>query len=306
MRGSEAGRVARAGAFARPHTKNETIPLVKLRLYHHHDGARVAYRETGTGPALTLLHSLGISHREWEPVVAPLSARFRVVLPDLPLHGDSEDRPRHPYTPDWLAEVIAGFCREVAGPRPLIAGHEIGAEIALRAVTTGRLEPSRLVLMSNRLHRREAYSGKRAAWRMACSAASVPGLDRLLSHGAKVVFRPSMGERLTAQHNPAARDLVRHAFSDVGGNGNLARSWAKFARRWPTEAQRYLLDAYPRIERPVLLLWAEDDDRFPIAGPQEALDLLPDAQLRTLPGAGFLMAYDDPVGLARELIAFCG
>jgi hypothetical protein len=25
-----------------------------------------------------------------------------------------------------------------------------------------------------------------------------------------------------------------------------------------------------------------------------------------LPSTGFLMAYDDPVGLARELVAFCG
>src|ERR1700681_3307898 len=66
---------------------------MRLRLYHHRDGARVAYRETGAGPPLVLLHSLGLSHREWEPVVAPLSERFRVVLPDLPLHGDSEDRP---------------------------------------------------------------------------------------------------------------------------------------------------------------------------------------------------------------------
>ena len=32
---------------------------MKLRLYHHPDGARIAYRETGTGPALALLHSLG-------------------------------------------------------------------------------------------------------------------------------------------------------------------------------------------------------------------------------------------------------
>ena len=84
---------------------------MRLRLYHHHDGARVAYRETGTGPTIVFLHSLGLTHREWEPVVDPLSARFRVLLPDLPLHGDSEDRPRHPYTLDWLAEVIAGFCR---------------------------------------------------------------------------------------------------------------------------------------------------------------------------------------------------
>jgi pimeloyl-ACP methyl ester carboxylesterase len=279
---------------------------MRLRLYHHHDGARIAYRETGTGPALTLLHSLGLSHREWEPIVAPLSARFRVVLPDLPLHGDSEDRPRHPYTPDWLADVIAGFCREVAGPRPLLAGHDIGAELALRAATTERLAPSRLVLMSNRLHRREEFAGKRAAWRAACRLAVLPGLDRALAHGAKLVFRPSVGERLSAQHSPAARDLLRHAFADVGGNGNRARSWAKFVRRWPVEAQRYLLDVYPRIDIPVLLLWAEEDPAHPLDGAQEALDLLPDGQLRTLAGTGFLMAYDDPVGVARELIAFCG
>jgi len=279
---------------------------MRLRLYHHHDGARVAYRETGTGPALVLVHSLGLSHREWEPVVEQLSARFRVVLPDLPLHGDSEDRPRHPYTPDWLAEVIAGFCREVGGPRPLLAGHDIGAELALRAVTTGRLQPARLVLMPNRLHRHEEFAGKRAAWRIACRAAAVPGLDRTLARAATLLFRPSMGERLSAQRSPAARDLVRHAFADVAGNGNRARSWAKFAHRWPSAPQRQLLDAYPRIAMPVLLLWADQDPAHPIVGATEALDLLPHAQLRTLPGTGFLMAYDDPVAVARELISFLG
>src|SRR6201996_7401190 len=126
---------------------------MRLRLYHHPDGARVAYRETGTGPALVLLHSLGLSHREWEPIVAPLSARFRVVLPDLPLHGDSEDRPRHSYSPEWLTEVLSGFCAEAVGPRPLVAGHDFGAELALRAVTAGSLTPARLVVMPNRLHR---------------------------------------------------------------------------------------------------------------------------------------------------------
>ncbi len=279
---------------------------MRLRLYHHHDGARVAYRETGTGPPLVLLHSLGLSHREWEPIVAALSRRFRVILPDLPLHGDSEDRPRHPYTPDWMADVIAGFCREVAGPRLLLAGHDIGAELALQVVSSGRLNVARLVLMPNRLHRRDQFGGKRAAWRIACRMAALPGLDRVLAHGAKLIFRPASGERLSAQRNPAARDLVRHAFADVGGNGNRARSWARFARRWPVEAQSQLLDEYPRIAIPVLLLWADEDPAHSLAGPQEALDLLPNGQLRTLAGTGFLMAYDDPVGVARELIAFCG
>ena len=278
---------------------------MRLRLYHHHDGARVAYRETGTGPALTLLHSLGLSHREWEPIVDPLAARFRVVLPDLPLHGDSEDRPRHPYTADWMVDVLAGFCEEVIGPRPRLAGHDLGAELALRAASTGRIEPSRLVLMPNRLHRRDEFVGRRALWRTACMAAALPGLDRVLARSATLVFRPSMGERLSVQRNPAARDLIRHAFSDVGGNGNRARSWAKFARHWDPAPQRELLDAYPRMNIPVLLLWADQDPAHPLAGAQEALDLLPDAHLQSLPGTGFLMAYDDSVSVARELIAFC-
>jgi pimeloyl-ACP methyl ester carboxylesterase len=279
---------------------------VRLRLYHHTDGARVAYRESGTGPALVLLHSLGLSHREWEPIVDPLSARFRVVLPDLPLHGDSEDRPRHPYTVDWLTAVISGFVEEVVGPRPLVAGHDLGAELALRAVSRDQLRPRRLVVMPTRLHCCERHRGKRLLWRAACSAATLPGLDRLLARGATLVFRPKLGERLSAQSNPAARDLIRHAFADVAGNGNRGRAWAKFASHWPSGAQRQLLDAYPQIDMPVLLLWAEEDHLHPLAWAREALERLPDAQLRTLPETGFLLAYDDPVGVARELIAFCG
>jgi len=279
---------------------------VRLRLYHHRDGARVAYWETGTGPAIVLLHSLGLSHREWAPIVGALSSRFRVVVPDLPLHGDSEDRPRHPYTRDWLTEVMAGFCAEVGGPRASVVGHDFGAELALRMIIDGGYMPARLVLMGNRLHRPAPFGGRRALWRLITGAAALPVLDLALSHAAPVVFRPSVGERLSAQRNPESRDVMRHAFSDVGGNTNRARSWAKFARRWPFEAQRDLLDAFPSLELPVLLLWADEDPAAPLEWAQEALDLIPGAQLRTIPGAGFLVAYDDPVVLARELISFCG
>ena len=191
---------------------------MRLRLYHHSDGTRVAYRETGTGPPLALLHSGLLSHKEWEPAVDSLADRFRVVLPDLPLHGDSEDHPRHPYTLDWFAEVLGGFSREVLGPRPLIAGHDAGAEVLLHAVRTGSVRPSRLVLMSNRMHAKPERSGMRAAWRTTTRAAAIPGLDRLLSHGARAVFTPARGMRMSARGNPAAADLLRHAFADVPGN----------------------------------------------------------------------------------------
>lgn len=278
---------------------------MKLRLYHHHDGARIAYREVGAGPGLGLLHSGAMTYREWEPVVERLAERFRLVMPDLPLHGDSEDRPRHPYTPEWLVDVIAGFCRETLGPHPRLAGHGAGAELLLWAVAAGRLAPSRLVLMPNRLHRPPEHPVGLALWRGACRPAGLPGLDRAFAHGAALAFRPRLADRLSLQANPAARDLVRHAFDDVRGNGNRARSWSKLARRWPRRGQPQLLDAYARIDAPVLLLWASDDSVHPLRGAQEALERLPDGQLRVLADTGFLMTYDDPVGVGRELAAFC-
>ena len=279
---------------------------MKLRLYHHRDGARVAYREAGTGPPLALLHSALLSHQEWEPIVEYLSDRFRLVLPDLPLHGDSEDRPRHPYTLEWFAEVMSGFAREVLGPRPLVAGHDAGAEILLEAVRTGQLAPSRLVLMPNRLHRRPPHGASRALWRATVRAGGLPGLDRMLTHAARLAFRPEYGMNLTARGNPAARDLVRHAFADVGGNSSLARSWARAVRRWPHGARHELLAVYSTLDMPVLLLWADRDRLHPLSAAEEALELLPNGQLRVLSGTGFLIAYDDPVGVARELAAFCG
>jgi pimeloyl-ACP methyl ester carboxylesterase len=279
---------------------------MKLRLFHHHDGTRVAYREAGVGPALCLLHSAALSHREFVPVVEHLTHRFRLVLPDLPAHGDSEDRPHHPYTLDWLAEVMAAFCREVGGMHPRVAGHGAGAEILLRAVVTGQLTPSRLVLMPNRLHGPAARSRMVGPWRSMAPIAALPGFDRVAARAVRALYRPEQAMRLTARGNPGARDLLRHATDRVAGNANLVRSWSRWIRRWPDDAQVELLDAYARLQAPTLLLWADQDRAHPLALAEEALDRLPDGLLRVLPKTGFLIAYDDPVGVARELSAFCG
>jgi pimeloyl-ACP methyl ester carboxylesterase len=279
---------------------------VKLRLYHHPDGARIAYREAGTGPPLALLHSKGLTHREWEPVVDELAHRHRVVLPDLPLHGASEDRPTHPYSPEWLTELLTGFLRDTCGARPLVAGHGVGAQLALHAIATGALQPAKLVLLPNPMHTKPNRTALERTGRIVVRAAIIPGCDRVLARTAALILRPSRGDRLTVTDAPGARDLVRHALMDLGSNGNRVRSWAKAARRWPRGAQRDLVDAYPAMAFPVLLLWADADPLHPLAIAEEALDLFPDAQLRVLERTGFLIAYDDPVGVARELLAFCG
>jgi pimeloyl-ACP methyl ester carboxylesterase len=279
---------------------------LRLRLWHAADAARIAYREAGTGPPLILVHSAGLSHREFEPAVDDVAHRFRVVLPDLPAHGDSEDRPRHPYTFDWMAETLAEFCVDVGGARPLVGGHGLGADLLLRAIELGVLRPAKLALMPCRLHRPPMRPKAYGAWRVAARAAGLPGLDRVAGHAARLAFRPERGLRLSARGVPEAQDLVRHAMADVGGNANLARSWARMVRELPGDARTEVLDLLPRLDMPVLLLWADDDHHHPVRGAEEAMDLLPHGMLRVLSGTGYLIAYDDPVGVGRELVAFFG
>ena len=279
---------------------------MKLRLYHHHDGARVAYREAGTGRPLALLHSRLLSHREWEPVVDELSHRYRLVLPDLPLHGDSEDRPRHPYTLDWLAEVMAGFIRETCGPRPLVGGHDAGAQILLHAIATRQLTPAKLVLMSNPMHGRPERPRLRARARRLAA-----GRRRPRSRPRDLARRPA---RVPARVGRAA-DRARQPGRARPRPPCLRRPRRQREPRPLVGARRATL-AEGRPARPARGLPADrgadaapvggQDEMHPLSLAEEALDLLPDAQLRVLEGTGFLMAYDDPVGLARELAAFCG
>jgi pimeloyl-ACP methyl ester carboxylesterase len=159
--------------------------------------------------------------------------------------------------------------------------------------------------MPNRLHFPPAAPRRRELWRLLTVTGSLPVLDRALSHATRFVFTPRLGVRLSDRGAPEAGDLIRHAFADVPGNPSLARSWAKCARRWPRGAQTQLLELYPRLSMPVLLLWADSDRLHPLAGAEETVALLPNAQLRVLAGTGFLMTFDDPVGVAREIAAFC-
>ena len=55
--------------------------------------------------------------------------------------------------------------------------------------------------MPNRLHRRDEFGGQARGVAHACRLAALPGLDRMLAHGAKLVFRPAIGERISVQRN---------------------------------------------------------------------------------------------------------
>ncbi|MFY9844090.1 MAG: alpha/beta fold hydrolase [Terriglobales bacterium] len=54
------------------------------------DDAEIFYEIRGDGPPVVLLHPFPCHHEFWNPVAAALESRYRLILPDLRGHGDSE------------------------------------------------------------------------------------------------------------------------------------------------------------------------------------------------------------------------
>ena len=92
------------------------------------DDAELVYWVLGDGPPVVLLHPFPANHEIWLPAAAALSSQYRLVLPDLRGHGDSEAG-QGPATMAKHAADIAHICDEEGIGRAVFAGVSIGGYI---------------------------------------------------------------------------------------------------------------------------------------------------------------------------------
>jgi len=90
----------------------------------------IAWREAGSGPPVMLIHGVGLNADAWEPQIATLSLRRRVIAIDMPGHGQSDMLPDGADLSDFVATVAVLIAGLGISPLPVI-GHSMGALIAL-------------------------------------------------------------------------------------------------------------------------------------------------------------------------------
>ena len=121
----------------------------RLRRFTGRDGLELAYRETGEGRPLVLLHGFAASGRQWldhGPAAALADAGYRVILPDLRGHGDSA-RTRDPacYPPDVLADDGLALIDGLGLDDYDLGGYSLGGRVVLRMLVRGA-RPARAVV----------------------------------------------------------------------------------------------------------------------------------------------------------------
>jgi len=125
------------------------------------DLAATTYGETG--PPLILLHGLGSRGVSWWPVIDALAVHFRLIVPDLRGHGDS-DKPSSGYALTDFAADLDGLIAQLDLDQPAIIGHSLGAVITMIWASTHPDAASRIVLEDPPLQSDPAIAGRFAEW----------------------------------------------------------------------------------------------------------------------------------------------
>jgi len=95
-------------------------------------GVRLFYRDLGAGRPVVLVHGWTMSHAVWDTLVQDLAPRYRVILPDLRGHGDS-DKPYGDYGPERHAADLAALMEHLELREVTLVGWSFGGMVAMRA-----------------------------------------------------------------------------------------------------------------------------------------------------------------------------
>ena len=102
--------------------------------------AEIAYEVLGDGPPVVLLHPFPAHHGFWLPAAQALLPRYRLILPDLRAHGESEAG-EGPTTMEKHAADLISVCDDAGIERAIFAG--VSGSIVKRGTFVGAAFSSR-------------------------------------------------------------------------------------------------------------------------------------------------------------------
>jgi 3-oxoadipate enol-lactonase / 4-carboxymuconolactone decarboxylase len=184
------------------------------------DGVRGYYRLEGAAarPVIVLSHSLGLDHTMWDPQMAALTARFRVLRYDLRGHGAS-DAPAGDYTLEQLGRDALALLDRLGLDRVTWCGLSLGGMVGqwLAAQAGDRL--SGLVLANT-------------SPRIADPAGMETRRRTVLDRGMTAILDTAMARFFAARETLLATDPVGYAgccaaLRDFDGTTLLARIAAR-------------------------------------------------------------------------------
>lgn len=234
-------------------------------------------------PVVVLSNSLGSTHRMWDPQIAALEARFRVIRYDTRGHGRSPVPPG-PYSIDDLADDLLALLDRFGIPRAHLVGLSLGGMTAMHLAAR---EPARVDRMA-----------------VLCTAAQLPPAESwrqraatVRAEGTVAVAESVVARWFTPDHLQEHPDARRHHEDMVAGTP--AEGYAGCCE---AIAALDLRQALPNIKAPTLAIAGADDPATPVDKLTEITELIPQSELRVIDHAAHLANAEQPAQITEALV----
>lgn len=234
--------------------------------------------ESGSGPALLMLHGIGGSADSFAPQFDELSDSLRLLAWDAPGYGRSED-PGRPFDLDDYADAAADVIRDRCGDAGAhVLGMSWGGVIATRIALRHPDLVRSLLLGSSTVG---SGADDEAAGRMRTRAATLAqqGAEAFAAERAPRLVSGTAGAELTAKATAIMAASIR-----LPGYGYAADSMA---------ATDHTADL-AKIDIPTLVLSGDEDTVTGIPASQVLAGGIPGAVFVTVRGAGHLANQERP------------
>lgn len=262
------------------------------------NGIHLNVEASGLGPAVVALHGFTGNISTWERFTREAARDYRVILVDLPGHGDS-DSPENveAYSLRSSATAVSEVLDHLGIASACWMGYSLGGRIALVAATLVPSKCSCLVLEGAAPGIADA--GERARRlesdeQLACDIED-KGLAAFVDYWEKQPLFASQAQLAP----PVRRHLRRQRLK------NMSRGLANTLRAASPGAQPSIHDRLPSINIPVLCVVGELDDKFRAIAEEMCL-ALPDGCVEVIAGAGHAAHLECPEQFSASVRGFLG
>lgn len=255
------------------------------------DTQSITLHRRGSGPALVLLHCLGVDRHFWD-FAAPLADQFTLLTYDLPGHGETPVPPAS-YTIEDLSDQLAELLRREAISRAHVAGISLGGLIAQHFAATQPKMVERLILVDTT----PRYTDEmRAMWAERAATARSAGVGALVDGLLNIWFTPAS----VAADTPAVR-YVRETLQRAPGAG--------YALACEALAKADLRPLAGRISAETLVVCGDEDIPSFLESARWLAAHIPNARLTWIPAARHASIIERPkeaLALMRNFLQASG